>query len=86
MPRSAGNQTTRLARLEAQFHAFRADMLHWRLQHMRYHGSDEVKWGLVKLMREHPFHTLAAGVAFGTLAVAGMGGGQLWSLVEGWLK
>ncbi len=86
MPRSSGAPATRLARLEMQFHSFRADMLHWRLEHLRYHGSDEAKWGLVKLMREHPFRTLAAGVAFGAFVKAGLGGGQLWSLVEGWLK
>ncbi len=86
MPRISGAPATRLARLEAQFHSFRADMLRWRLEHLRYYDSDEANWGLVKLMREHPFRTLAAGVAVGTLAMAGLGGGQLWSLVEGWLK
>ncbi len=86
MPGNSGTLSSRVARLEAQFHGFRADILNWRLEHLRYHTNEESHWGLVKLMREHPFRTLVAGMAAGSLLMAGLTGGQLWSLVAGWVR
>lgn len=86
MPGAAGGLEARLARLEARFHAFRADVLRWQLEHTRHHAANETRWGLVALMREHPFRTLAAGVAAGALLAAGLGSQRWWSLLEGWLR
>lgn len=86
MPGNSGTLSSRVARLEAQFHGFRADILNWRLEHLRYHTNEESRWGLVKLMRDHPFRTLVAGMAAGSLLMAGLTGGQLWSLVAGWVR
>ncbi len=86
MPRAAGGIEARLARLEVRLHAFRADVLKWQLEHTRHHAANEGRWGLVALMREHPFRTLAAGVVLGAAAVADLGGRQLWALLKGWLQ
>ena len=85
MPRSVGGVEVRLARIEARFHAFRAEVLRWQLEHLRHHAANEASWGLVALMREHPFRTLAAGVAVGALLAAGLGGERWWELLVGWL-
>lgn len=76
----------RLARLEARFHAFRAEVLKWQLEHTRHHQANEGRWGLVALMREHPFRTLALGAALGALLAVGLGGGKWWELLLGWLR
>jgi len=77
---------TRLARVEAHFHAFRAEVLRWQLEHVRHHAANEGSWGLVALMREHPFRTLAAGALGGALLAAGLGGERWWELLAGWLR
>ncbi len=86
MPGNSGTLSSRVARLEAQFHGFRADMANWRLEHLRYHANEESNWGLVKLLREHPFRTLVAGMAAGSLLMAGLSGSQFWSFVAGWIR
>ncbi|UCH11580.1 MAG: hypothetical protein JSU61_06735 [Fidelibacterota bacterium] len=82
----AGGTEARLVRLEARLHAFRAEVLKWQLDHIRYHKTREYHWGLVALMEAHPFRTLAAGLAAGALLAAGLGGERFWRLLEGWLR
>ena len=86
MPRSAGSVEARLAHLEASFHAFRAEVLRWHLDHARYHLVNEPRWGLVALMRAHPFRTLAAGAAAGAIMAVGMEAQRWWSLLLDWLR
>jgi len=86
VPRAAGGVEARLARLEARFHAFRAEVLKWQLDHTRHHAANEARWGLVALMREHPFRTLAVGAVVGAMLAAGLGGQRWWELVTAWLR
>ena len=86
MTRAAGGTEARLAHLESRLHAFRAEVLKWQLEHTRYHTANETRWGLVALMRDHPFRTLAVGAALGALLAAGMGAQRWWSLLEAWLR
>ena len=82
---AGGGVETRLIRLEARFQAFRAEVLKWQLEHVRYHREEESRWGLVTLMREHPFRTLAIGWLAG-MAVAALGGVPFQRWVVEWLK
>jgi len=75
----------RIALLEARFHAFRADVLKWQLEHNRHHEVGEARWGLVALMRAHPFRTLAVGLAVGSLLVGGLNIDSWRALVQRWL-
>jgi hypothetical protein len=84
VPRAAGSTETRLARLEARLHAFRAEVLKWQLEHTRHHAANETRWGLAALMREHPFRTLAAGVVLGAVLISGLEGPRWWELVKAW--
>ncbi len=84
MPRAAGGIETRLARLELRLHAFRAEVLKWQLEHTRHHMANETRWGLVALMREHPFRTLAAGAVLGAALISDLGGQSWWELVKTW--
>ena len=86
MARVAGGIEVRLARLEAHFHAFRAEVLRWQLDHARHHTANEARWGLVALMREHPFRTLAVGAAAGAVLAGGLNVAWWWSLLEEWLR
>ncbi|UCD37047.1 MAG: hypothetical protein JSW54_09430 [Fidelibacterota bacterium] len=72
--------------MEARFHAFRAEVLKWQLEHARYHASHETRWGLVALMRAHPFRTLVVGAGLGVVLAAVLGGERFWHLLEGWLR
>ena len=89
MSARSGSPEARVARLEARFHAFRAEVLAWQLEHARHHVENEARWGLVTLMREHPFRTLAAGLAIGLILAALPGEGPLTALVrwclEAWI-
>ncbi len=84
MPRAAGGTETQLARLEVRLHAFRAEVLRWQLEHARHHVANETRWGLVALMREHPFRTLGAGMVLGAALISGLGGPHWWELVKAW--
>lgn len=84
MPRAAGSTETRLAHLEVRLHAFRAEVLKWQLEHTRHHAANETRWGLVALMREHPFRTLAAGAVLGAALISGLGRQSWWELVKVW--
>lgn len=86
MPRAAESTETRLAHLEVRLHAFRAEVLKWQLEHTRYHAANETRWGLVALMQEHPFRTLAAGVVLGTALISGLEGPRWWELVKTWFR
>ena len=91
MPGTPVSRSTRLALLEARFHAFRAEVLAWQLGHTRYHGANEGRWGLVSLMRAHPFRTLATGALAGALLwssgpALSLGGQRWWDLVWAWLR
>ena len=86
MNRPSGSLGTRLASLEARFHGFRAEMLQWRLEHLAYHMAGESRWGLVKLMSDHPFRTLAAGLALGLALWAVAGSDKALQLLSGWLQ
>lgn len=77
MPGTPVSRNTRLALLEARLQAFRAEVLKWQLSHLRYHGANESRWGIVGLMRAHPFRTLAVGAAVGAAVIGGLGGGGL---------
>ncbi|MFB0515820.1 MAG: hypothetical protein ACETWG_04340 [Candidatus Neomarinimicrobiota bacterium] len=81
-PEAAG----RLAGLEARFHAFRAEVLKWQLEHVRYHRVNECRWGLVALMREHPLRTLAAGMVVGAVLGGGAGLPRLIRCLVEWLR
>jgi ElaB/YqjD/DUF883 family membrane-anchored ribosome-binding protein len=35
------------------------------VNHLQYHTANESKWGLVKIMRDHPFKTMAMGIFTG---------------------
>jgi ElaB/YqjD/DUF883 family membrane-anchored ribosome-binding protein len=35
------------------------------VKHLQYHRDNENKWGLVKIMRDNPFKTMAAGIFTG---------------------
>jgi hypothetical protein len=84
--RSAGSGVeTCLIRLEARFQAFRAEVLKWQLEHVRYHREQESHWGIVQLMREHPFRTLVIGLLAG-MAVAAVGSGPLEQWIMEWLR
>lgn len=89
MPGTPASRNTRLALLEARLQAFRAEVLKWQLSHLRYHGANESRWGLVGLMRAHPFRTLAVGAAGGAAIIGGLGGGglatELIRQLAGWL-
>jgi len=37
------------------------------LNHLEYHQNNEAKWGIVKIMRDHPFKTFLAGITIGGL-------------------
>ena len=76
----------RLARLEACFHALRAEVLAWQLAHARHHAQNEARWGLVALMRTHPFRTLALGAVCGTGLGAAAGWERWWDLLGRCLK
>lgn len=40
------------------------------VEHLEYHTKNEAKWGLVKIIRDHPFRAIFAGFSVGmTLAV-----------------
>lgn len=82
MPPRSGSLETRVARLEARFHAFRAEVLAWQLEHARHHARNEPRWGLVALMREHPFRTLAVGLAAGLVLTLLPADGLLAPLVR----
>lgn len=41
------------------------------IEHFNYHRDNEAKWGLVKIMRDHPFKTLLTGIMIG-LALFGL--------------
>ncbi|MFC1619836.1 hypothetical protein ACFL45_07810 [Candidatus Neomarinimicrobiota bacterium] len=82
MPARISSPEARVARLEARFHAFRAEVLAWQLEHARHHVRNEARWGLVALMREHPFRTLVMGLAIGLALAAGPGEGILAPLVR----
>ncbi len=89
MPGTPASRHTRLAVLEARLQAFRAEVLKWQLSHLRYHGANESRWGLVGLMRAHPFRTLAVGAGVGAAIIGGLGGGglatKLIRQLVGWL-
>ncbi len=76
----------RLARLEARFHALRAEVLLWQLSHSRHHEINETRWGLVALMRAHPFRTLAVGAVVGGLLAVVLGVELWWKLLAGGLQ
>ena len=82
MTAKSGNLEARVARLEARFHAFRAEVLAWQLEHARHHAENERRWGLVALMREHPFRTLVTGLAIGVTLAALPCEGPLTALVR----
>jgi hypothetical protein len=82
MPARISSPEARVARLEARFHAFRAEVLAWQLEHTRHHVRNEARWGLVALMREHPFRTLAVGLAAGLVLAALSSEGMLTMLVR----
>ena len=74
----------RLAALELRFHRFRAEVLRWQLDHIRYHNSHEMYWGVVALMRKHPYRTLGLGIMLGLLADFNDGRAAL-DLLHQWL-
>lgn len=37
------------------------------VQHLEYHKKYEARWGLVKIMRDHPFHTISMGITLGII-------------------
>jgi hypothetical protein len=82
MPARISSPEARVARLEARFHAFRAEVLAWQLEHARHHTANESRWGLVALMREHPFRTLALGLVAGICLTALSGEGILVALAR----
>jgi hypothetical protein len=82
MPARISSPEARVARLEARFHAFRAEVLAWQLEHARHHTANESHWGLVALMREHPFRTLTLGLAAGLCLAASPGEGILIAFVR----
>ena len=86
MAAGAAGTEARLIRLEARLHAFRAEVLKWQLEHVRYHEAGESHWGLVAQMAAHPFRTLAVGAGLGALLAAGVGDERFWHLGEGWLR
>lgn len=53
------------ALLEKQILELRTDVQRKLLDHLEYHRENEAKWGLVKIMRDHPFKTLLIGIAIG---------------------
>ena len=58
------------------------EVLAWQLEHARHHEHNEERWGLVALMREHPFRTLVTGLAIGVTLAALPGEGLLAVLVR----
>lgn len=61
----------------------RIDLLLKQLvNHRHYHRENENKWGLVKIMRDNPFKTMAAGIFFGlilSVVIAGITGKDILS-------
>ena len=74
----------RLASLEMRFQRFRAESLKWQLEHVKYHNSNEKYWGVVALMRKHPYRTLGLGIGLGLVADFNDGGAIL-ALLQQWL-
>ncbi len=74
----------RLASLELRFQRFRAEALKWQLEHVKYHNSHEMYWGVVATMRKHPYRTLGLGVGLGILADFSEGGAVV-DLLQRWL-
>jgi len=59
------------AELERQIYELRIELQQKLLEHFEYHRENESKWGLVKIMREHPFKTLLIGILIG-LGIVGL--------------
>lgn len=57
--------------LEKTINRTRVDLQEKLLNHLEYHKDNEAKWGLVKIMRDHPFKTLMTGIMIG-LALFGI--------------
>ena len=76
----------RLVSLESNLNALRADLLGWQLDHMRYHETNEHRWGLVALMIRHPIRTMIAGIFIGAVLVASPASVLLIKMVISWLK
>lgn len=58
----------RLASLEMRFHRFRAEALKCQLDHVKYHNTHEVYWGVAVFMRKYPYRTLGLGIGLGLVA------------------
>lgn len=84
MSRSRRSNEVRLASLEMRFHRFRAEVLRWQLDHVKYHNTHEVYWGVGALMRKHPYRTLGLGVGLG-LVTDFNAGGIVLDLLRQWL-
>lgn len=76
----------RLVSLESNLNALRADLLGWQLDHLRYHESNEHRWGLVALMIRHPIRTMIAGIFIGAVLVVSPASALLIKMIIYWLK
>lgn len=66
-----------LAQLEKLLDKRLRQLLNKYVLHLKYHEENESKWGLVKIMRDHPFKTMAAGIFSGlmiSVAISGITG------------
>lgn len=49
------------------------DMFNQLVAHLEYHKKHETKWGLIKIMSNHPFRTILAGFAVGVFLALSVG-------------
>ncbi len=43
------------------------ELMRIMIEHLQYHTENEARWGLVKIMRDHPFRTIVAGMFLGMM-------------------
>jgi len=54
-----------LERLEHEISEVQLILQDKLIEHLNYHTNNEAKWGIVKIMRDHPFKTLLTGIGIG---------------------
>ena len=50
-----------------------SDLLGKMLEHQVYHKKNEARWGIIKMMRDHPFRTVFCGIGLGIVMSVVMG-------------
>ena len=70
-----------LDELENRLRQRQDELFQYLIDHLQYHKENESKWGLVKIMRDHPFRTIAIGIILGIIIALLMN-----SEINDWVK